>query len=355
MASSSWRGTGAVLNAGYTFGLNGRMDWSSISRTNNTVTFRGVRAQVQVSGSSGTAYSGVQAYTALELPNGTSRRGKTSVGGTSQSVGNVLSTGSADYSFSVGATATTTSLQVGGAYAGDGISWASVDTISIPSAGSPTGVSAGYSAVTATTATLSASVSSWGTNCTAGTGQRIEWKRNADGAWTNEAYSTSTSHTRSKTGLVSNTRYNVRSYVSNGAGRTGGSGTKDFYTLPLAPSSGTPAFDATTVTIPITQNNGGGAYTITKQYRYQAVGGAWSDWTTFTANEVVITGLIPSTDYNIQLRSTTTAGTTTGGVVSLTTLPAGKLVMPDGTVKNAVPRAIYPDGTTKMVQVKEIQ
>lgn len=356
MASTSYRNVDTFTLSGYTFNLRSRTTVGSFSRSNNTVTANNAKVDVNVTGPSGGSFNQSSPIVgSYSLPQGSNRRVNTTVKGGNQTVyvGNTFSTSNQSFSFSVSKDATTVSTNNG---AGRGSSnWGGGQTLSIPAAGAPTGVSRSVSGVTTTTATLGASVSSWGTNCTAGTGQRIEYKKSSAGSYTNLAYSTSSSHTRNVTGLTSNSRYNLRSYALNGAGHGVTSGVIDFYTKPLAPTAGTPVFDATTVTVPTTQNNGDGAYEITKQYRYQEVGGAWSAWTTYTGNDVVINDLIPSTDYNLQLQSTTTAGTTTGGVIPLTTLPAGKLVMPDGTVKNAIPHVVYPDGTVKMVTVTRVE
>lgn len=355
MASTSYRNVDTFTLSGYTFNLRSRTTVGSFSRSNNTVTANNARVDVNVTGPSGGSFNQSSPIVgSYSLPSGSNRRVNTSVKGGNQTcyVGDTYSTSNQSFSFTVDKNATSVSTNNG---AGRGSSkWGGGQSLSIPSAGAPTGVTRSVSSVLTTTATLGASVSSWGTNCTAGTGQRIEYKKNSAGSYTNLAYSTAASHTRAVTGLASNSRYNVRSYALNGAGHGVTSGVIDFYTLPFAPAAGTPVFDATTVTVPTTQNNGDGAYTITKQYRYQEDGGAWSDWTTYTGNDVVITDLVPSTDYNLQLRSTTTAGTTTGGVIPLTTLPAGKIIMPNGDVVNAIPRAVYPNGDVKMLQVRRV-
>lgn len=354
MPSTSYRQVTTHSVSGYTFGIRSRTTVGSFSRTNNTLTVSNAKVDVNITGpSGGYFYDGSGLRGSYSMPGGVDRRSNTTVASGNVYVGSTYSTSNQSFNVTVGRGDTSIYTNNGAGVGGS--SWGNGQSLSIPAAGSPTGSNRSATNIGTTTATLNASVSGWGSNCTAGTGQRIEYKRNSDGSWTNLAYSTSTSHSRNVSGLTSNCQYNLRAYASNGAGNTASASTINFYTLPLAPTSGTPVFDATTVTIPTTLNTGGNAYSITKQYRYQAVNGAWSNWTTFTGTSLVITDLLPSTDYNIQMRSTTTAGTTTGPVISLTTLPAGKLVMPDGTVKSAIPRAVYPDGTVTMMQVTKVE
>lgn len=352
MASTSYRRVASFNAGGWNVNLESRTT-ANFSRSNNTISASSARVDVRfASDSVATSFSGFNIVGSYTLPQGTDRRTNTGVGSGTWNRGDTKSTSNQSFSFSVSNTATTTNTNNGAGV--NSASWGGGQSMTIPAAGLPTGLGRTAASITTTTATLGASVSSWGTNCTAGSGQRIEYKKSSASSYTNLAYSTATSHTRAVTGLTSNSRYNVRSYVSNGAGRTATSSVLDFYTLPLAPSAGAPIFEATTVTVPTTQNSGDGSYAITKQYRYQAVGGEWSAWTTYTGNDVVITDLLPSTDYNLQLRSTTTAGTTTGAIISLTTMPAGKIVMPDGDVLNAIPRVVHPNGDVEMVNVTMI-
>lgn len=352
---TGWGGTGANAHfgGGLVFGANVRIV-GDVSRLNNTIRFRGAKGQVQVTGPGGYYFDGMNLRQWVEIPRGTLRINDHHYGTGRKWTGDVYETWAGDWDVGTSAGATSMELNSGAAYGGDGVSWAGGLWVSFPAAGSPSGLTRGASEVTATTAKLEASVSNWGAHCTAGSGQRIEYRAGTSGGFTNLAFTTSSSHSRSVSSLTSNQQYQVRSHVNNGAGRTATSSVLSFYTLPLAPSLGEPTIEATSATIPTTQNNGGGAYTITRSYRIKKGSDDYGSWTTYSGDDLVADGLLPSTEYTIQVRSTTTAGSTEGDTLTFTTLPAAKLVLPDGTVKNAIPHVITADGE-EMVQVKVIQ
>lgn len=322
-------------------------EYASFSRTNNTLYVSGFKSQwrVTVSGSD------TQIVTRSYMTSGTNRK-TTNFGSRSWSANQVFNGGtwSGSISVSTGTSSISTRTQWGD-YSG---SWYnsttnfSIPTVSAPSFGAPT-----FSNIGTTTATLKGTVNSWGSNCTAGSGVRfgVSWP-GRDQFYNSRT--TSSSPSWNLTGLPSNTTINADMDATNGAGLSYDGANRSMVTKPLAPTSGIPVIEATTATIPVYINTGGGAYSITKQYRYQEVGGAWSSWTTYTGSSITLTDLIPSAEYNFQLRSTTTAGTTTGSVISLLTLPAGKIVLPDGSVQSAVPHLVMPDGTVRMCNVATI-
>lgn len=213
----------------------------------------------------------------------------------------------------------------------------------------PTNNAPTWSNVGSTTATVAGSVSSNGHGSSSTI--YLRYRQSGTPTWTELSSGTP----KNLTGLTSNARHYVSSRATNNNGDANSwtTGTYDTITLPLSCVAGTPVVEATTATIPVTQNNGGGVYSITRQYRLQRVGEGWGSWTTFTGN-ISLSDLRPSTDYNLQLRSTTSAGTTTGATTAFTTLPAAKLIQPDGTVINAIPRLVKPDGTVVDVKLTRI-
>lgn len=353
MAATGYANNVRTTNiGGWNFGFDVQIEWDSITRTNNTIGVNGMRSWVRVnSGSQGNTASGIALDGHYDLPDGTRRRNQQLA--TNWARGNSFATGKDWFDVGVGADATSVSSRAHVSV--NGGSGSATFSLPIPSLGSPTGSSINASNRAVTTATLNASLTGWGANATAGDGQRIEYKKNADSPWVNLAFSTSLSHSRNLTGLIANTRYNARTWANNGGGKSANSSTIDFYTLPQASTIGTISVQATTAIVPTTQATGGGAYTITKQYRYRKGTDAWSNWTTFTGNNINLSGLLPSSEYEVVTRSTTTAGTTEGTSKKFTTLPAVELIYPDGTKKNAIPYLIYPDGARQQVEVKLIR
>lgn len=126
--------------------------------------------------------------------------------------------------------------------------------------------------------------------------------------------------------------------------------------LTLASGSiGTPSKLATTVDFPITmvasQTSEANA---TVKVQYRKVGNTtWLDSATNTllSSTIQVTGLLPNTQYEYRLAATNATGTWTGSTATVTTLPAGKLVYPNGDVKNAIPRLVFPNGDVDMINI----
>lgn len=350
MPSTSYKDTGARLYlSGYTIKMNGRVNWDSISRSNNTLSFKGVSATAQHSGSSFTFHPGwdIQAM----VPTGTGRSSGYWTG--SRSNGGTDTTGKQNFSIGVNSGTTSVSVRTRGRYRSDGWTYSSSISISVPALGSPSGTTTIQSGSTATSIPVRNNTTSWGSNATSGS---VRSYRASNSSFSGQTYlNTSDNALITHTGLTSNTRYWFRGWSSNGGGKSSYHSSTSGYTLPLAPKAGTPVVNATDATIPTTQASGGGALAITNQVRWREVGGTWGSWVTYTEDEAILTDLLPSTEYQYQLRSTTTAGTTEGGVSSLTAMPAASLIMPDGNVVSAIPRVIRPDGSSDMVQVRIIQ
>jgi hypothetical protein len=207
------------------------------------------------------------------------------------------------------------------------------------------------SAVTDTTANLYGNVDYWGDYSSAGSGMRIEYWKTGSGV-INLPFNTGGSHTQSVTGLTPNSEYNVRNYASNGSGVGANGGPALFYTLANATET---SKNIQAATIAFTLAVAQGARTTTAKIQYKKTGDAtWLDSPTGAGGTPTITvsGLLPSTSYDYRRVVTTSDGTWTGSTSTATTLPAAKLIMPDGTVKNAIPRTILGDGTVSMKKVK---
>lgn len=230
MAATGYLSTGAFLDTGIGIArIHGEIIYTA-TRTNNTISFTSVYAQIKYIRESGswTSFTYGSGWTwNLYVDSGSHRAGNAASG--TRSV-NAVDTGSA-VGFSIGVSSGTTSVsaRVGAYYAGDGQTFAD-HTLGFPAAGSPSGQTISASLIKVTSVTLNAAISTWGSYCTAGTGQRVEYKKSSSGSWTTLDYSTSTAHSRSLTGLTPGTTYDIRTYTSNGAGLTGYSSTGTFKT-----------------------------------------------------------------------------------------------------------------------------
>lgn len=353
MASTAYKDTGAFLIAsGTTFHMDAYVNYDSATRSNNTVSINGANGVFKVTGPSGYYFSGYSVVGAYQFPTNTTRRTQDFGTGT-RTVGDVIGGSENNFSISVDKNATSVSVRAGASYAGDSVTWTSSSSITIPALGAPSGLTASASAVTDTTATLSASLSSWGTNATAGTGQRLQYW--IDGGAVNYlAYSTAASHSRAVTGLTANAKCFVNSYALNGGGKDASSTTATFYTLASATetSKDVQATSATFVAAVVQ-----GVYATSTKVQYRQTGETtWleSAAETGATPTLVINGLTPSVDYEYRYAVTTTAGTWYSTVRSLSSLPAVQLIVPAGTVINAVPYTIQSNGTVTMVNVQQV-
>ena len=113
---------------------------------------------------------------------------------------------------------------------------------------------------------------------------------------------------------------------------------------------------ATTASFPFTMTaSGSGEGNATAYIQYRKVGDTnWigSSSSTNLTGTITISGLLPNTDYEYRLAADNSTGTWVGTAATIKTLPAGKLVYPNGTVKNAIPRIVRPDGSVAMVNIK---
>lgn len=344
MATSSWQN---ATNVGSVYAQVRNLA-DGVSRTNNTITINNYRVQVR-SSSSSFYDTGLRLHG--QLPNGTNRFDDNIADGTITT--SPVSSASHDFSFSVSASATSTTWQAAfedytGTY------WAPAQTLDIPNAGSPSLGTPSVTKLSPTSVKFTGTVNSWGAYCTAGDGVRFGYSTTTGGAQNYTSRTTSASPSATVT-VTSNASLFVDMDATNGAGLSTDGPNNNYISNPEAPVMGTPVLEAVSATIPTTIDTGAGYYAITKQYQIKKTADTtWGAWTTYTSNDINATGLLPSTSYDVQVRSTTPAGTTTGSKTTFTTLPAAKLILSDGTVKNAVPHVITSDGTVTMVKVNQI-
>lgn len=351
MASTSYRRVASFNAGGYNVNLESRTT-ANFTRSNNTISASSARVDVRFANDSvATSFTGFNVVGSYSLPQGSERRGNYGLGTGTWNRGNVKSTPNQSFSFSVGADATSVSTNNGAGL--NSASWGGGQSMSIPALGAPSGTTT-ISTRTTNSISVRNDVTSWGTNATSGSVRSyIADNSNFSG----QTYISTTDNALvNHTGLTSNKRYWFRGWAQNGGGKSSYHSSTNGYTLPLAAVAGAPEFLATSATIPYTQDVGGGAYPITTQYRLKQGSGAYGSWTTVTGGSIELSGLLPNTEYTVELRSTTTAGTTVGDTTTFTTLPAGKLIYPDGTVKNAIPRLVRPDGSpVEMVNINLVR
>lgn len=228
MAVTGYVSTGAFFNTGIGIArIHGQIEYYP-DRVNNTITFSSTRAIIKYVRESGNwvTFTYGPGWTWRLYVAG--QRAQNSASG-SRSVNQEEGGSYVGFSIGVNALDTSVGAAVGAWFSGDGETSGGL-TLYFPAAGYPSGQSASSSNITVSTATISASISNWGSYCTAGTGQRLEYRQGSSGGWTTLAYSTSSSHNRSLTGLKPGTTYEVRTYTANGAGLTGYSSTHTFKT-----------------------------------------------------------------------------------------------------------------------------
>lgn len=218
MSVTGYVSTGAFFDTGVGIArIHGEIEYTA-TRSNNTVTFSNTFARVKYVRESGswTTFTYGAGWT-WKLYIGTATLRDTDSASGTRSVNQTDQITAVGFSMTVAAGDTTITSKVGAYFAGDGETSGNL-TVTIPGVTAASGQTINATLIKPTTATLNAAVSNWGTNCTAGTGQRIEYKKAADSTWTALAYSTATSHSRALTGLKPNTTYDMRAHTLNGAG-----------------------------------------------------------------------------------------------------------------------------------------
>jgi len=221
----------------------------------------------------------------------------------------------------------------------------------IPGVSAPSGTTA-FDSTGTTSISVRNDVTHWGDNVTAGS---VRSYRANNAAFTGEVYISTTDNALvTHTGLTPNTEYWFRGWSSNGVGLSSYHGSISAVTLARSTITTT---DLQSTAIRLVGTATTGKYTPTTKIQYKkAVDATWIDGGSASGGtfDISASGLLPSTSYNYRTVTTTTAGSSTGSTITATTLPAAKLIMPNGTVTNAVPHVITPGGTSTMVKVKVI-
>lgn len=188
---------------------------------------------------------------------------------------------------------------------------------------------------------------------------KVQYRKNKTGTVYNTADQSCTdtaTNTFTLTGLSPNTLYDFRQQVWNNNGDTAYGSYQDLVTLSEVFEAGTANIQAVSYSVTNAKARAG-HYTNYSKIQYRKKGDStWlnSEEKSGDTFSITITGLLPSTTYERRFVCRTTAGTTTNATHEFTTLPAAKLVMPNGDVKNAIPWVIMPNGSKTMRKVKII-
>lgn len=123
--------------------------------------------------------------------------------------------------------------------------------------------------------------------------------------------------------IVPNTLYTIGLYASNGTMNTGSVRYTNATTLPPTPSISKTSVASTSATFSYSVPNQGGSYNMSLQYTING-GTTWTTAATLTGSgtktgSFTVSGLSGYTDYTIQCRLTTTAGTSTGNSIAFKT------------------------------------
>lgn len=349
----AWTGqlsTGAFFNTGIGIvRIHGGIEYN-VSRTNNTVYFWGTRAIIQYVRESGSWGSFTYSSGWTWKMHVAGHRTTNSASG-SRSVNQQDWGSQVDFSVGVGSGDTGITGYVSAYFAGDPETWTGGLWIPIPTVSAPSGTTH-FVSRTHNSLTVRNDVTNWGNNVTAGS---VRSYRANNSGFTGQTYIGTTDNASvAHTGLDPNTEYWFRGWASNGAGLSSYMNTITAVTLATSTITSTDV-QATSIRLQGTATTG--KYTPTTKVQYKRTGDpTWIDGPSAAGGtfDITVTGLLPSTSYDYRTVTSTTAGDYTGATATATTLPAAKLVMPDGTVKNAIPYIIAPNGDKEMVKVKVI-
>lgn len=212
-----------------------------------------------------------------------------------------------------------------------------------------------------TTARLKTEINNYGHGTSAST--RMYYKKPTDGGWTptSDQNDISGYNTWNIAGLIPNTKYYTLARWWNNNGDQSDlpssfpSESYKFYTL-ASGSIGTPInLLATSVTLPVTITaSASSEANPTTKIQYRVVGAnTWTDtpFQTTLSPSYALSSLLPNTSYEYRIAVTNITGTWNSTVSTFKTLPAGKLVYPNGDVKNAIPRVVMPNGDVTMLNI----
>ena len=346
----AWTGqlsTGAFFNTGIGIArIHGGIEYN-VTRTNNTVYFTSTRAIIQYIRESGSwgSFTYGSGWTWKMHVNG--HRTTNSASGT-RSVNQQDWGSQVDFSVGVGAGDTSLTGYVSAYFAGDGETWTGGLGIAIPGVSAPTGTTY-FVSRTHDSLVVRNDVTNWGANVTAGS---VRSYRASNSGFSGQTYlGTSDNANITHTGLTPNTEYWFRGWASNGAGLSAYMSTITAVTLATSTVTSTD-LQATSLRLQGTATTG--KYTPTTKIQYKRTADAtWIDGPSAAGGtfDLTVTGLLPSTSYDYRTVTSTTAGDYTGATTTATTLPAAKMIMPNGDVVNAIPHVITPEGVEEMVKV----
>ena len=187
--------------------------------------------------------------------------------------------------------------------------------------GAPGGISKSVDTITSTSARLGRKQDNHGRGTSSA--NRVYYRLNNTGGWSETPDQGGTGWKYNTVSIGSNSTYGYFSRHWNNNGDSADTGTSTFVTLPASCTASGFTPDNTSFTANVSQDNGGNARVITKEYRVRVQGGTWGNWIVIPASSISHTGLAPNTTYEVQLRSSTADGTTEGSTHTIKTLASG--------------------------------
>jgi hypothetical protein len=334
------------------------LNYDSMSRTNNTVTLRGINTHMRMH-TNGSGYDDTEWRGEIQFRvNGGSYR-------TIQSNRQIKASGVRATNLEVfSGSETSPNISVGKDDAGADWRFRGGDTgtnnytskwdLNIPNLGAPSGLTCTVEEVGVDYVKVRGKVGNWGTNATHGPGQYFQYEIPAGSTKHNSSHTTSANYVYTLNNIPANTRCFLDNNATNGGGKS--TDGPNVFPVTLAKSSvSSLVIKATKATFNLSVTQGYYATTGYVQYR-KAGTTAWSGSPSGAGGSpsVTVSGLTPSTDYEYRPAVDTTAGTYTGSTQSFTTKPAAKGIYPDGTVHNGIVWLIHPDGTKTMAKAHRL-
>lgn len=218
----------------------------------------------------------------------------------------------------------------------------------------PYGLTQSHSSVTINSASVTLDISSRGHGTSAK--HEAQYRKGTSGTWIgtpDQSITDLNPNVFNLTGLTPNSQYQYRQRVWNNNGDEATSSPGSFITPSAVYDPGTATIEPSSYTATGVRVYQGHHTTNTSlQYRKKGTS-AWSSSAAVTGDNITlsVTGLLPGTEYEYRFMCITSAGTSYTDVLAIGTPTGGRIVYPDGTVKQARLHVVYSNGTVKDAQV----
>lgn len=234
MPSTSYANTGASLSlGGFNFSFQGRINYDTPTRHNNTVTFNDVSVTIRYTGNGSSFTYGTGWDARARIPAGTVRASGFWSG--TRSVGDTNTSGeSGSFTVSVSSSTTSVSADVEGRFRPDAYTNSSNFSIPVPALPSPSLTSHSATNIKQKTADITYSANSGsGTNVTT-TMSQVQLQYGLTTSYGTNVNKTTSSGTFNLTGLKPGATYHYRFVITNGGGKSTTTSDFTFKTKPVA-------------------------------------------------------------------------------------------------------------------------